>query len=148
MNRIIDEGTARRFAGEAARYLLAGGLVTGFYLAIYALLLWLDVHYFIAILIAQVLTIAIAFPIYRRFVFGPGVSLLRDFVRFLTVWVGGAVAGLIGTPLLVELLSWNPFLGQLVAILIVTVVNFAVHRFWTFAPRHPPRLPDEDTNPT
>lgn len=135
-------------AGQGLRYLLAGGVITLFYLSVYGLLLWSDVHYFVAILLAQSVTIVIAFPVYRRFVFGPGDSVVGDFVRFLSVWVGGAVAGLIGTPLLVELLSWNPFLGQVVAIIVVTIANFVLHRMWTFAPRRrrgdgeePPREP-------
>lgn len=135
-------------AGQGLRYLLAGGVITLFYLSVYGLLLWSGVHYFIAILLAQSVTIVIAFPVYRRFVFGPGDSVVGDFVRFLSVWVGGAVAGLIGTPLLVELLSWNPFLGQVVAIVVVTLANFVLHRMWTFAPRQrrgdggePPREP-------
>lgn len=136
MAREADAGRFGRLAGEGFRYLLAGGLITLFYLAVYGLLLWLDIHYFVAILLAQSVTIAIAFPSYRHFVFGPGESIRRDLVRFLSVWVGGAVAGLIGTPLLVELLSWSPFLGQVIAIVVVTLVNFVVHRLWTFAPRH------------
>ena len=148
MTRTRDRRPALRLFGDAARYLMTGGLVTLFYLGVYALLLWIGVQYFIAILCAQVVTIGIAFPTYRRFVFGPGVSVLRDFVRFLSVWVGGAIAGLIGTPLLVELLSWNPFLGQVAAIVIVTCLNFVIHRFWTFAPRRPPVTPAEDADPT
>jgi putative flippase GtrA len=126
---------SRRLVGEGFRYLLAAGLITLFYLGIYGLLLALDLQYVIAILCAQVVAIAIAFPSYRRFVFGPGDSLLRDFARFASVWVGGAIAGLIGTPLLVELLSWHPFAGQVAAIIVVTALNFVVHRIWTFTPR-------------
>jgi putative flippase GtrA len=138
--------TFRPLFGDAARYLLAGGLITLFYLGLYALLLWAGVHYFVAILCAQAVTIAIAFPAYRRFVFGPGPSLLRDLLKFLSVWIGGAIAGLIVTPLLVELLSWNPFLGQVLAIVVVTMANFVVHRFWTFAPgrRSAPDARDTD----
>lgn len=121
--------------GQGLRYLLAGGVITLFYLSVYGLLLWSDVHYFGAIVAAQSMTIVVAFPLYRRFVFGPGESVVGDFVRFLSVWVGGAVAGLIGTPLLVELLSWSPFLGQVIAIVVVTLANFVLHRVWTFAPR-------------
>lgn len=148
VTRTVDGQPARRLFGDAARYLVAGGLITLFYLGVYALLLWIGAHYFVAILCAQGLTIALAFPTYRRFVFAPGPSVLRDFLRFLSVWVGGAIAGLIGTPLLVELLSWNPFLGQVAAIVIVTTLNFVIHRFWTFAPRHAPETPAEEADPT
>jgi putative flippase GtrA len=137
VTQTAGEEPTRRLVGEGIRYLVAGGLITLFYLGIYGALLAFGVQYFVAILCAQVVTIALAFPTYRRFVFGPGESLARDFVRFASVWVGGAVAGLIGTPLLVELFQWNPFLGQVLAIVVVTMANFLIHRFWTFAPRRP-----------
>jgi len=79
----------RGVAGQGLRYLLAGGVITLFYLSVYGVLLWSGVHYFVAILLAQSVTIVIAFPVYRRFVFGPGDSVVGDFVRFLSVWVGG-----------------------------------------------------------
>ncbi len=135
MTQTAGTGSARGIFNDAGRYLLAGGLITLFYLGVYAFLLWINVFYFIAILCAQIVTIAIAFPTYRRFVFGPGVSVLRDLLRFLGVWVGGAIAGLIVTPLLVELLNWNPFVSQVASIVVVTILNFVIHRFWTFAPR-------------
>ena len=142
MTEAAGEDSSRRIFGEAFRYLVAGGLITSFYLSAYALLLFVGVQYFVAILCVQAVTIALAFPTYRRFVFGPGKSLRGDFVRFLSVWLGGMIAGLIGTPLLVEFFSWNPLLGQLASIVIVTAANFLIHRFWTFA--HRPSLENDD----
>jgi putative flippase GtrA len=90
-------------------------------------------HYFIAILSAQVVTIAGAFPVYRRLVFRSTGGVWADFMRFLLVWSSGAISGIVLTPLLVEVLRWHPLVAQVVAIAVIAAGSFLAHRFFTFA---------------
>lgn len=117
---------------QPGRYLLVAGLAALGYLALLALGLFVGLHYFVAILLAQAVTIVSAFPLYRRFVFGAGAGLWSDFARFLVVWTGGAVSGIVVTPLLVELVNWHPLVAQIVAIGVVSIASFLAHRFFTF----------------
>ncbi len=118
---------------EEVRYLLVAGTTAVFYLALVSIFfLWLGLHYFVAILIAQAITILSAFPFYRRFVFHSHSAIWGDFVRFLSVWLSGMVAGLVLTPFLVEILSWNPLIAQVFAIGLISVVSFLGHRFFSF----------------
>lgn len=128
----------RPLARTGLKYLIAGGSVSAFYLALYALVLALGLQYFVGILVAQSVTVCVAFPVYRYLVFGPGASVLRDFWRFLAVWIGGMLAGFALTPAGVELLGWHPWISQVVAIAIVTSANFVLHRVWTFKGRPTP----------
>lgn len=121
---------------QSWRYLLVAGLTALGYLGLLALGLWAGLHYFVAILIAQAVTIVCAFPFYRQFVFESGSGVWPDFVRFLTVWTAGAVSGVVVTPLLVELADWHPLLAQVVAIAVVSVGSFLAHRFFTFRAQH------------
>lgn len=125
----------RLITSQPVRYLVVAGTAALFYLGVLALGLWLGLHYLIAILIAQVITIACAFPAYRTFVFQSRGRVLTDFVRFLSVWVSGAIAGIVVTPLLVELLGWHPLVAQVVAIVVVSVASFLGHRFFSFRDR-------------
>lgn len=118
--------------GQQVRYLLVAGTTSVFYLALVAGGLALSLHYLVAILIAQSITIVSAFPFYRTFVFESRSSVWLDFVRFLTVWLSGMVAGLVATPLLVELLGWHPLLAQIVAIVVVSVLSYLSHRYFSF----------------
>jgi putative flippase GtrA len=118
-----------------ARYVLVAGLTALGYLGLLAAGLAMGLHYFIAILAAQLVTIAVAFPFYRRFVFRSTTSVLSDFVRFLTVWSAGAISGIVLTPLLVEVLSWHPLVAQVVAIVVVGAASFLAHRFFSFGRR-------------
>lgn len=120
---------------EQLRYLVVAGTTTVFYLGLLALALRAPVHYIVAILMAQAVTIACAFPAYRSLVFRSQGRLWADFVRFLGVWASGMVAGLVATPALVELLGWGPFFAQVVAIAVVAVATYLGHRFISFRHR-------------
>jgi hypothetical protein len=108
------------------------GSTSVFYLGLVALGLWSGLFYFFAILAAQAITIVCAFPLYRKFIFQSQGKLLTDFVRFLSVWITGLIAGLVVTPLLVELLGWPPFEAQVVAVVAVSIGSFAGHRWFSF----------------
>lgn len=117
---------------QPLRYLLVAGCCTLFYLAVYWLLLQLGIHYFVALTLAQVAAISVAFPSYRRFVFEVKHGWKADALRFLSVWASGMVAGMVGTPALVELLGWDPFIAQCVSIVVVSVGSFFAHKFFSF----------------
>ncbi|MFT4285225.1 MAG: GtrA family protein [Protaetiibacter sp.] len=120
---------------ELVRYYLAAGVMALFYLGLYGGGLLLGIPYFLAIVIAQALTISVAFPVYRRFVFRSKGALWPDFLRFLSVWMGGAIAGFIATPLLVELVRIDPFIAHLIAVVVVSILSFLGHRFFSFRRR-------------
>lgn len=119
---------------QALRYVLVAGTTAIAYLALVAIGLAAGLHYMLAILLAQMVTILGAFPFYRHFVFQSRSRIAVDFIRFLTVWSSGMVAGLIVTPLLVELLGLGPLFAQTVAIVAVSVLSFLGHRFFSFRP--------------
>src|SRR5690242_89943 len=101
-----------RLAATSLRYVMTAGCVTCLYLAILKSALALGIFYLWAIAISQLCVIPPAFFAYRGLVFGVGASLRSDFRRFLSVWVTGAALGALGTPVLVELLGWDPWLAQ------------------------------------
>lgn len=120
---------------QVARYGLIAGGVALLYLGVYGLGLALGLHYFVAIAAAQIVAISVAFPLYRTFVFESRGNLTSDFLRFLLVWSSGAVAGIVVTPLLVEIVHVPPFPAQVIAIVAVSVASFLAHRFFSFRRR-------------
>lgn len=123
----------RMWSYHQIRYVVVAGCTSLFYLALVAAGLSLRWHYMLAILAAQAVTIACAFPAYRSLVFESGGRPLADFVRFLSVWSTGAVAGVVATPLLVELVGMDPLIAQVVAIVVVAVGSYLGHRFFSFS---------------
>ncbi|MGP7960245.1 GtrA family protein [Sanguibacter sp. A247] len=119
------------------RYLLVAGTTSLVYIGVLALLLTTRLHYFVAILTAQVIIVSIAFPAYRTLIFRSEGPWFPDFIRFLGVWSSGAVAGIVATPALVEIVGWHPLVAQVVAIVVVAVLSYLGHRFVSFRHRSP-----------
>ena len=123
------------------RYGFAGGTTQVVYLAAFLGLMHWKVPYFGAVVVAQAIAIAYAFPLYRDVVFRAKGSLLQQLAAFLTIWwVGGAVS-LLGVPLLVEGFSVDPKAAQISAQVTAMVFGFAGHRLLTFRKAHPPEAP-------
>ncbi len=126
------------WAWQIVRYYSVAGVTALFYLAVLAAALLGPWHYMIAILIAQAVTIVGAFPVHRRWVFRSTGPWLPDLVRFLSVWASGAIAGIILTPILVETTPLGPFIAQVIAIVVVSIVSFIAHRFFSFRAKRSP----------
>jgi putative flippase GtrA len=120
------------FAHEEVRYLFVAGTVAVSYLAILAALLASGLPYMIAILLDQVVIFSVAFPVYRRVIFRSTGRWQPDLARFLGVWSGGFVAGIVATPALVELAGEPPLLAQVIAVAVVAVLTFLGHKFVSF----------------
>jgi hypothetical protein len=122
------------------RYLVVAGCTSLGYLALVTVGLALGWFYMVAILVAQVITIACAFPAYRSLVFESRGPVWGDFVRFLSVWSTGAIAGVVATPFLVEVFGMHPLVAQVLAIIVIAVASYLGHRFFSF--RHREELPE------
>lgn len=132
-----EPGLVRRtLEREEVRYLVVAGCTTLLYLAMLAGLLATGLQYMVAILVAQALIISIAFPTYRRLIFRSNGDWRPDLPRFVGVWAGGFVAGVVATPALVELVGLDPLLAQVIAVAAVAVLSYLGHKFFSFGPRH------------
>ena len=120
------------FSREEVRYLFVAGTVAVSYLAILAALLASGLPYMFAILIDQVIIFSVAFPVYRKVIFRSTGRWKPDLFRFLGVWSGGFVAGIVATPALVELAGEPPLLAQVIAVAVVAVLTFLGHKFVSF----------------
>ena len=130
--QVIPAFVERLWARKGIRYLVVAGCTQVVYLGTFSLGLLAGWHYMIAIAVAQVVTIAAAFPAYRTIVFESSGRVWSDFVRFLGVWASGAIAGILLTPALVEIAGMPPLPAQIIAIAIVAVGSFLGHHFFSF----------------
>jgi putative flippase GtrA len=133
----------RRLLGtEHGRYLVVAGGVSLGYLGLVALALATGLPYMLAIVVAQIVTIACAFPTYRTLAFRSRGPWLPEFGRFLSVWSVSLVVVFVATPLLVELAGTPPLLAQVVLVVVIPVGSFLGHRYFSFRHRHRPPAVD------
>jgi len=122
---------------QRVRFLAVGATntVVG-YLVFSAFTLWVfaDVHlgYLLSLALSYVVGITLAFVLYRRFVFPVHGHLLRDFARFVSVYLVAIGINAAALPLLVEVAQVPPLLAQLMILVVTTLLSFFGHKKFSF----------------
>lgn len=121
------------------RFIVAGGINTGFGLAIYPLLLWssdwLRYHYMVALLIAQCMSVLFAFTTYRIGVFRGEGEMVRQFGLFSSFYLFNYITNWVALPLLVEVGRIPPVIAQLGFTIVLVIGSYFWHSRVTFSKR-------------
>ena len=122
---------------QRVRFLAVGvtNTVVG-YLVFSAFTLWVfaDVYlgYLLSLALSYVVGITLAFVLYRRFVFPVRGHLLRDFARFVSVYLVAIGINAASLPLLVEFVRVPPLCAQLMILVVTTLLSFFGHKKFSF----------------
>ena len=132
----------RLLRDQRVRFLAVGATNTLVgYLVFSAFTLWVftDVYlgYLLSLALSYVVGITLAFVLYRRFVFVVHGHVLRDFARFVSVYLVAIAINAAALPLLVEVLLVPPLLAQLIILLVTTLLSFFGHKKFSFRRREP-----------
>ena len=120
---------------ERVRFLITGVINTGVGYGFFVLVqftLGARIGYLASLLIAHLLASTIAFTIYRRYVFAVKGGLVRDFLRFQSVYIVPLLANLLILPILVEVLDWNVYVAQALVVLVSTLISYFGHKYFSF----------------
>ena len=123
---------------QQVRFVVAGGfntavgylLFTGLYL-----LLGQWIHYLLIGLAAHMIAVVIAFNVHRNFVFRSTDAWWPAFVRFNLSQLVSLAFGMSALYSLVEFVRWSPLLAQFVVTLVSVVLNYLLHRHFSFRKR-------------
>lgn len=119
-----------RFLAVGATNTLVG------YLVFSAFTLWVfhDVYlgYLLSLAVSYVVGITLAFVLYRRFVFPVHGHVVRDFARFVSVYLVAIGINAAALPLLVEIARVPPLLAQLLILGVTTLLSFFGHQKFSF----------------
>ena len=121
---------------QFVRFLLVGTLNTGFSYGIYALCLWLGLHFVAANLVALLLGVVFSFGTQGRLVFHNADP--RRFLQFTLFWavIWGCNIGLIR--LLMEM-GLGAYAAGALALVPVTLLSYVGQKLFVFAPARRPR---------
>jgi putative flippase GtrA len=120
---------------QKLRFLVVGAWNTAFaYAALIALYAVLHryIHYLIISTLAHACAVTNAFVCQRMLVFHSNTRWLTAFLRFNAVQFLVLVWSLVGLAVMVELLRFQPFLGQLIVMTISVIVSYALSRYYAF----------------
>ena len=103
------------------------------YLSFAAILLLLGQRlYLVALVSAYVISVLIAFVLYRSLVFRVRGHVLRDLWRFVTVYLLALAINFVALPVLVELAHLQVLLAQALIVLITSVMSWVGHKHYSF----------------
>ena len=123
---------------QQVRFVVAGGFNTAAgYLLFSGLYLLLGqwVHYLLIGLAAHMIAVVIAFNVHRKFVFRSTDAWWPAFVRFNLSQLVSLAFGMSALFGLVEFVRWSPLLAQFVVTLVSVVLNYLLHRHFSFRKR-------------
>lgn len=114
------------------KYLVIGSAGTLLYFLLVAAGLAIGVHYFLTIIIAEIIWMFAIFPLYRGIVFQSTGKLWSDVLRFLGVSIIGIAGSVVLVPIFVEIFGLHPLLSQAIVIVIIGLYSYFTHLLFTF----------------
>ena len=120
---------------QQIRFLAAGAFNTGVGYALFSTLFLLFgqwVHYLLIGLAAHAIAVVNAFVVYRTLVFRSTERWHMSFIRFNLSQLVGLAFGMASLYTLVEFFGWSPLFAQAVVTLLSVVLNYLLHRYFSF----------------
>lgn len=120
-------------AFEIVRYYQAGAVNAAFGYGLYAAFVWLGLNLFVAQALAHILGVAFNYLTYSRHVFrdaGPAK------LRFLASYVMNYAISLVSLAAISRVIA-SPYVAGLLAIVVVSVLNYFLLRYMVFVRRRP-----------
>lgn len=120
---------------ERIRFLVIGGINTVFAYGLFVLFeVTLGGRYFLSLFLSYLFATLLAFVLHRRVTFGVTgrESLVRDFLRFESVYVVMLAVNAVLLPLLIEGAGWPSLLAQAAIIAVTTIMSYLGHKFFSF----------------
>ena len=127
-----------RIKSQELRFVVVGAYNTAFGLALYLLLFGLlehRFHYMLLLTVNYILGTLNGYLAYKFLVFRSSSGFLAEYVRFNAVHLVGIVINYIALPVLVEIFRLTPFLAQGIIIAVLIVMNYFLHKHFTFRPK-------------
>lgn len=119
------------------RFVLVGGVNTAVGYAVFALaelflFAGMPFGYMLALVLSYVIGIAVAFGLYRAFVFRDALGWRRSLPRFISVYLAAIGLNALLLPLFVAVLGLHPLLAQALCLVATTLMSYVGHRWFSF----------------
>jgi putative flippase GtrA len=135
-DKILPRTVSRLIADRRIRYLAVGGVAAAVSYGTFAGV-WLvtdRIPYLVIVVLAGTVAALSTYPLYRIAVFGAAISWVAGFFKFYTVTLWGLAFNFAALPFLVEIVGINVLVSQAIVICVGPLINYQLHRFWTFRP--------------
>lgn len=98
-----------------------------------AFLFFLDyVSYILSLVTAHFIGVMHSYVWNKYWVFKTSKIQIKEFIKFNSVYIIVFVVNAITLIFLVDILNFNPKIGQLIILPIITIISFTGHKYWSF----------------
>ena len=101
------------------------------YGAFFIFLTWFN--YMVSLIIAHIIGVTHSYVWNKYWTFKSDGIQIKEFVKFNSVYVIVFVVNAIFLIFLVDTLNFNPKIGQLLVLPIITIISFTGHKYWSFS---------------
>lgn len=140
LNEVVDKCKDNFIIGwliQLVKFGLVGVSNTVISYGTYALLIWLDMHYLLASIIAFLISVFWSYMLNSRFVFKEDEGKCRVWWKVLIrTYISYAITGLVINNILlfvwIDKLALNKYFAYCINLLITFPLNFILNKFWAF----------------
>lgn len=101
------------------------------YGAFFIFLTWFN--YMVSLIISHIVGVTHSYVWNKYWTFKSDGIQINEFIKFNSVYVIVFVVNAIFLIFLVDTLKFNPKIGQLLALPIITIISFTGHKYWSFS---------------
>ncbi len=128
----IKEALKPAFADMKVRFLFVGVLNTAVGYGLYALCIYMGMHYALAQLVSSVIAIAHSYLWNKYFTFRTPDKSMKELFRFLAVYLAGYLLNLLILFICITLLKMNSYLGGILGLAVTTLLSYFGHKTFSF----------------
>lgn len=120
------------FEKQISRFIFVGILNTIVGYGAYFIFLHFNIYYVQALFIAYMIGIIHSYIWNKKWTFKSKENVKREILKFVLVYGITLLINLFLLAFFVEKLKFNPKIGQVFALGIVTMISFVGHKYWSF----------------
>lgn len=118
---------------ETFLYLVFGGLTTLINIIIYKSLVFFNIDYIVANIIAWIISVIFAFITNKYYVFNKkNTNLIKEFIKFISSRLGTGLLDLFFMFLTVSIFKFDDFIMKILSNIIVIILNYILSKFIVF----------------
>ena len=120
------------FKIQEIRFLFVGGLNTIVGYGIYAILIFLNIHYLLSNTISTILGVLHSYLWNRFFTFKSKEKAGKELLKFVLVYIISYLIGMVSLYCFTGLLKLSPYIAGLINLFFTTLISWFGHKYFSF----------------
>lgn len=117
---------------RSLKFLVVGAINTVLIYAIYVALVYMGLHYNVALTIDYAIGILLGYYLNRHWTFAGRSKVQHSFSKYLLTYLAVYAVNIVTLNLFMVFTNLGPLWGQVVALAIATVFSFSIQNYWVF----------------